>query len=155
MRDRLLTSVHTTLLAAWLGMAGIVAFAVAPAAFQALPTRSAAGSFVGGILRAVYVAALVAGIGSAVVVRLRRGKRATVRTALAAALAITGGTSLGLAMKIASLREALGPIDALPADDPGRRMFGALHGVSVLVLFAGMLAALAAIALESRTDASA
>lgn len=149
MRDRFLASVHAAVLGAWLGAAAITAFAVAPAAFEALPTRAAAGTFVGGILRAVYGGALVAaGIGIAVPA-LRGGKWTRVRTSMGVVLALTATASIAIAARIASMRDALGPIDALPADDPGRRAFGALHGVSILVLFAGMIAALAAIALEA------
>ena len=152
MRDRLLTTTHATLLAAWLGAAAVVAFAVAPAAFDTLPTRSAAGTFVGGLLRTVYVGAVIAGIGAAAVVGRRRGRRRSIRLALAATVAAGGAAGLAMAAKIASLRSSLGPIDALPPDDPGRRTFGALHGISIVVLLAGMLAALAAIALEAATE---
>lgn len=155
MRDRWLSTLHATLLAAWLGAAAIVAFAVAPASFEALPTRSAAGTFVGGILRVVYIGGLVAGIGGAIVIGKRRGKRRALRTTLVAVVALGGAAGLAMAAKIASLRASLGPIDALPPDDPGRRTFGALHGISVVVLLAGMLAALAAIALEAMTEPAA
>jgi len=146
-------TVHAALLTLWLGSAAIVAFAVAPASFEALPTRSAAGTFVGGILRVVYAGGLIAGIGAAAVVGQRRGKRRVLRSLLVMGVAGAGAGAGGFAMaaKIASLRESLGPIDALPPDDPGRRLFGALHGISVIVLLAGMLAALAAIVLEPLT----
>lgn len=152
MRDRLLATLHATLLGAWLGAAGIVAFGVAPAAFEALPTRSAAGTFVGGVLRIVYAGAVIAGIVGAAVVGRRRGKRQPLRLALAGVIAVGGAAGLAMAAKIASLRAELGPIDALPPDDPGRRTFGALHGISVVVLLVGMVAALAAIALEAATE---
>lgn len=152
MRDRLLATAHSTLLGLWLGAAAIVAFAVAPAAFEALPSRSAAGTFVGVLLRVVYVGALVAGVGAGVVVVKRRGRRYALRVALAGFVAAGGAAGLAMAAKIASLRVALGPIDALPEDDPGRRTFGALHGISIVVLLAGMLAALVAIVLEARTE---
>ena len=67
-------------------------------------------------------------------------------------MAAGGAAGLAMAAKLASLRSSLGPIDALPPDDPGRRTFGALHGISIVVLLAGMLAALAAIALEAATE---
>lgn len=144
-------TVHAALLTLWLGSAAIVAFAVAPASFEALPTRSAAGTFVGGILRVVYAGGLIAGIGAAAVVGQRRGKRRVLRSLLVMGVAGAGAGGFAMAAKIASLRESLGPIDALPPDDPGRRLFGALHGISVIVLLAGMLAALAAIVLEPLT----
>lgn len=152
MSDRILTALFTALLGAWLGAAAITAFAVAPAAFEALPSRSNAGTFVGGILRVVYAGGLIAGVAGGVIIGKRGGKRRALRVALAVTVAAAAAASLGLAAKIAAMRASLGPIDALPIDDPGRRTFGALHGISVAVLLAAMLAALAAIALESATE---
>lgn len=155
MSDRILTAVFAALLGAWLGAAAITAFAVAPAAFEALPSRSSAGTFVGGILRAVYAGGLVAGIAGGVIIGKRGGKKRTLRVALTGTVAAAAGASLAIAAKIAAMRASLGPIDALPPDDPGRRTFGALHGISVVVLLAAMLAALAAIALEAATEPAA
>jgi hypothetical protein len=47
------------------------------------------------------------------------------------------------------MRAAMGPIDAVPPDDPRRKAFGALHGISMLILLIGMIAAAASIALEA------
>lgn len=151
MSDRILTVAFAALLGAWLGVAAITAFVVAPAAFEALPTRSAAGTFVGGILRVVYAGGLVAGIGGAVIALRRGGRRRALRALLSGAVAAASAASFGIAAKIAALRESLGPMDAVPADDPGRRAFGALHGVSIIVLFVAMLAALGALVLETAT----
>lgn len=148
MRERFLATAHAAVIGAWLGAAAITAFAVAPAAFEALPTRAAAGTFVGGILRAVYAGALVAGGVAIAVPVLRGGRWVRLRSVLGGTLAVAAVASIALAARIASMRDSLGPVDALPPDDPGRRAFGALHGVSILVLFAGMIAALAALALE-------
>ena len=133
----------------WLGAALLTAFSVAPASFAALPTRAEAGTFVGGILRVVYVGGLIAGIAGAWIASARGGARRPVRIALPAAVALASTASFGIAAKIGAMRDALGPMDALPPDDPQRRTFGMLHGISVLVLFVAMLAALAAIVLET------
>lgn len=141
----------------WLGAALLAAFSVAPAAFAALPTRAEAGSFVGGILRFVYAGGIVASVAALLVTGSRGGSRRNVRLGLAAIVALASAGSFAIAAKIGAMRAALGPIDALPPDDPQRRTFGMLHGVSVLVLFVAMVAALLAIALEglARIDAPA
>jgi hypothetical protein len=128
----------------WLGAALLTAFVVAPHAFGSFATRAEAGEFVGGILLAVYLGGLAAGLialGVAVLEEHRRRLRAPLGGAVIAAAIV----SLCLRAKLAAMRATLGPIDALDPADPGRRAFGAWHGVSMLVLLAGMIAALAAV----------
>jgi hypothetical protein len=59
--------------------------------------------------------------------------------------ALFGSCLLGqfvIGPRIETLRADIGPsLDALPVDDPRRAAFGRLHGVSVLALGAGVLAA--------------
>lgn len=140
-------------LGVWLGAALLTAFVVAPHAFASFATRAQAGEFVGGILLAVYLGALAAGLiglGAAVM----EGPRRRARGALSGAVIVTAIASLLIRAKLAAMRAALGPIDALDPADAGRRAFGAWHGVSMLVLLAGMIAALAAVlaAYESGTS---
>ena len=149
MKDRVLGTVHAALLGGWLGAAAVVSFAVAPAAFEALPTRTEAGTFVGHLLRVVYAGAVIAGGVALAMSALRGGRLRAARLALPGFVAAAGAASFGIAARIAALRESLGPMDALALDDPGRRSFGVLHGVSIVVLLAAMLAAAAAIALET------
>ena len=152
-RSRALLTLHAAVLAAWTGAAVLTAARVAPAAFEALPTRAEAGSFVGGILRAVYLTGIAAGLVAAGVAVVRGARLRIARVTVAALVLTANAASLVIAARIATMREALGPIDALPPDDPGRRAFGALHGVSMLVMLAGVLAALAAIVLEPLAQA--
>lgn len=139
----LLGGLHAVAVGGWLGAAALAGFVVAPAAFETLPSRAAAGSFVGGILGPVNLWCVVAGVIALATVGLRGGRLRTWRWAAAALLLAAGIASIVLRAKIGAMREALGPIDALAADDPGRRAFGALHGVSMVVMLAGLLAAAA------------
>ena len=148
-------TIHALLVGGWLGAALLAAFAVAPSAFASFATRAEAGSYVGGILRVIDRAAVAAGLvatGLAVLGGDARFRKARIGAAIA--LTVAGVASLLLDAKIASLRASLGAIDALPMDDPGRRHFGMLHGISIVILLAGMIAAAASIVLEQNQDSS-
>ena len=149
MKDAALRALHALAAGGWLGAAAIVGFVVAPHSFAAFPTRVAAGEFVGGVLHFVDAFAIVAGGVVLAVAAAQHGRFERARIALGVVLAAVGGVSLALAHHIATLRESLGPIDALPPDSPGRKHFGMMHGVSVLVFLFGMIVAAAAIALEA------
>jgi Domain of unknown function (DUF4149) len=140
---------QTALVGGWLGAALIVGFVVAPHAFAAFPTRVQAGDFVGGILRVVDGVAIAAGLFAAGGSVMRPGRFGRLRVGSGWALAIVGVASLGMDEKLAQIRASLGPIDALAADDPGRRHFGMLHGISMLILLVGMLSAGASLALDA------
>jgi hypothetical protein len=144
---------QTLLVGGWLGAALIVGFVVAPHAFAVFPTRVAAGDFVGGILRILDGAAIAAGLTAAGGSVLRPGRFGRVRAGLGWTLAVVGVASLGMDAQLAMIRASLGPIDALPADDPGRRHFGMLHGLSMLILLIGMMAATASLALDAAAGA--
>jgi hypothetical protein len=131
------------LLAAWTGAALLVAAVVAPAAFAVLPTRALAGALVGRVLPVILLAGIAAG---ALAAWLGPGAapafaRARLVLPLVAAL-LCAGAQFGVGPRIARLRAEMGPsIEALPAGDPRRAQFGRLHGVSVALMGAGMLAA--------------
>lgn len=137
-------------LAAWLGAALLAAVVVAPAAFAVLPTRTLAGALVGRVLPALFVAGIV--VGALAATRALRGgddapfARRRGGAALVLALACTAA-QLVVAPRIERVRSSVtGPMDALATDDPRRASFGRLHGLSVLCLGAGMVAAGAALA---------
>lgn len=140
------------LLSAWLGATTLVAAVVAPAAFRVLPSRTLAGSLVGAVLPVLFWTG--AGIGAVAFLTLRQ--RAVRRWALGAALllAVTSlGAELVVGRAIGRLRSAIGPdLEAVPASDPRRMAFGRLHGVSVLLLGAGMLSAAVLLVHEGRRD---
>src|ERR1041384_6170190 len=75
--------IEVGVLAFWLGAAVIVSAAVAPAAFEVLPTRTLAGALVGRVLPVVFVSGLAA--GAAIIALARRAPRRRVAGALIAA----------------------------------------------------------------------
>jgi Domain of unknown function (DUF4149) len=144
------TALALLLLAMWLGGATVVATTVAPAAFAVLPTRALAGALVGRVLPQLFHAGMLLGaIAAALAWTDRAVPHATARavaslgTVLACAVA-----QWVIGPRIARLREVIGPsVETLATTDPLRVEFGRLHGLSVLAMGVGMVAALVAIVL--------
>jgi hypothetical protein len=136
--------------ALWLGAALLLAGAVAPAAFAALPNRALAGAVVGRVLPVVFFAGIAAG-ALVTVLELAGGAAPFARARVIAGLALGGACGIPqfvIAPRIHRLREAIGPsVEALAADDARRLAFGRLHGMSVAWMGVGMLAAVTAIVL--------
>ncbi|MDB4884625.1 MAG: hypothetical protein JWN79_63 [Gemmatimonadetes bacterium] len=139
------------LLSAWLGAAVLVAAVVAPAAFAVLPTRTLAGALVGRVLPVVFWTGIVVGLLVAALgwpLAAGRVGRTGAALVLAASCAIA---QLGVAPRIAAIRDAAGGrIDVLDPSDPRRQAFGRLHGLSVAWMGLGGLAALVALFLLVR-----
>jgi hypothetical protein len=127
------------LVAMWLGAALLVSGAVAPAAFQVLPSRALAGAVVGRVLPVVFVS----GIAIAAVVAFGVGRTSWKRWVAPSVVALTCGIAqFGIGARIARLRADIGvAVDSLPVDDPQRLLFGQLHSISVALLGAAFLAA--------------
>jgi len=111
---------------------------VAPAAFAVLPTRSLAGALVGRILPVLFLTAVVLGAALA----LQAGPR---RLALGMGVALSLFSvvaEFGVAPRLRAVRDQAGPaLEQLAPNDSRRLAFGRLHGVSVVLLGAGMVAA--------------
>ena len=142
--------VQLTLLALWLGASGFFALAVAPAAFDALPSRELAGALVGRLLPILFWSG--AAIGFVVIAlealggepRYRMGRAVAVAGVVAACLV----AQLAIAPRIAALRAGMSvSLAEMAADDPQRIAFGRLHMWSVAWLGAAVLAAIIAITL--------
>jgi hypothetical protein len=128
------------LVTAWLGAAILLATAVAPAAFAALPSRVLAGDVVGRVLPAVFASGAIVGL---IVFGLSMG-RGGWRITMAAVMTVATGTAqFVISPRIARLREDMGGLmDTIAPADPRRVLFGKLHGASVGLLGVAMIAAL-------------
>jgi Domain of unknown function (DUF4149) len=134
----------TAITLAWLGAALLAAAVVAPAAFAVLPTRTLAGALVGRVLAVLFWA----GAGAGVLV-LAAGARGLRRVLALILLAASLGSELAVTPAIERVRRSSAvPMEALDATDPRRAAFGRLHGVSVLLLGLGMVAAAIIAALD-------
>jgi hypothetical protein len=151
-----LNNIRLLLLAAWLGAAIFFSAAVAPSAFKVLrgfdlPNASEiAGSIVTRTLSVVNTSGFIFSLLLLLTAFVLKGgytRRAFVlQTVLLLIVAITTGVGEWvIAAKMRGIRAALQTtIDRLPAGDPSRVAFDALHGYSVTALSIAIIAALVA-----------
>jgi hypothetical protein len=152
----ILNNIRLLLLASWLGAAIFFSAAVAPSAFRVLrafdlPNASElAGAIVTRTLSVVNTSGFIFSLLlllTAFVLKASYGRTAFIlQTVLLLIVAIT--TAVGewaIAAKMRGLRAALHTsIDQIPAGDPSRVAFDALHGYSVTALSIAIIAALIA-----------
>ena len=138
-----------SLLAAWTGIAVFIAAVVAPAAFAVLPTRTLAGALVGRTLPVLFALGIV--VGGLVALLSQSMEAGPGVTSAGGVLALMCGAALLVERRLRAMLEAIGaPMDSLAATDVRRAAFGRLHGVSVLLLGVGVLAACVALVLVAR-----
>jgi uncharacterized membrane protein len=146
-------------IALWVGGGAVISFIVAPTLFERAGSRKLAGEMVGGILKRFDRYVFVAGPIAIFAILLERAATVGAARTLTLKLALVTAM-LGLALysrlvvspELRQLRERLGDgVDVLPREDPGRRAFGRLHGLSVLCLLGEILFGAFALALEVMT----
>lgn len=146
----LVADLRTLLIALWLGAALFFSFAVAQSAFAVLPSRELAGAVVNRTLAMVNYSGLIIGLillaGS--FVSRQTVNRARLWAERVLLLLLTVACGVGQFVVAAGLHDLRGqagrPIDELAADDPLRVAFNSLHGYSVTILCAAMIAAVTA-----------
>lgn len=169
MAIRILRFVALFAIALWLGTMFSTTFFVAPSLFAnesgETPTRSVAGNVVGPILHRMdklgWIAPAVAAAALCGAIALgARGRAVKVGVALLA-VAWAAGLYSGISVsgEIRDLRGKMksefGSYDATPADHELRKRFGALHGVSMIVVLANMLLATGALACAAEAGGAA
>ena len=121
-------------LVVWLGGLIFFAFVVAPTAFSVLPSRHLAGNVVGRSLIGLHWVGIVCALiflGSSLLYsRLSRGTAhifAGRHVLIVLMLALTLVSQFGIIPRMDALRASIGEIDSVPADNPVRMQFDALH----------------------------
>lgn len=145
----LVADLRTLMLALWLGAALFFSFAVAPSAFAVLPSRELAGTLVNRTLAIVNYSGLIIGLfllASSFIRQNTNPAKLRIERALLLLLSAACGTGqFVFGARMRELRQQIGrPIDELAADDPLRVAFNSLHGYSVIILCAAMIAAIMA-----------
>jgi len=136
----------------WLGGLIFFAFIVAPAAFSVLPSRHLAGNVVARSINGLHWIGIIAGIVyllcSTIFARLSTGTAhvfAVRNMIVVLMLALTLISQFAIVPRMDGLRASVGEIDAVPADNPIRMQFDALHVWSTRVeggvLLLGLVAA--------------
>jgi hypothetical protein len=144
---RLLADARLLLIALWLGGAVFFSFVVAPSAFAVLPTHELAGALVTRTIAVVNVGGFVISLlllATAFVGRVsnarRRGRLVEIASLAVVAIACGVGQWI-VSARMLALRAAMGqPIDRVALDDPSRVAFNDLHGYSVALMCAAMIA---------------
>jgi hypothetical protein len=144
-------------LTVWIGGIVFLSFVEAPTAFAVLPSRHMAGTVVGHSLGVLHWVGLFSGIiflGSSMLLSsLSTGSAqplATRHVLICAMLLVTAVSQFGISPKMATLRTQFGDIDTVPATDPGRMQFDALHVWSVRLEVAVLAMGLATLFLSTR-----
>ena len=146
---KFLSNIRLLLVSIWLG-SSVFFIGVAQSAFAVLPQRELAGAIVNrnlailnfGGLAISTLLLLASFIGGSRVGALSRWLERVMLIVIGVTCAV-GEFVIGF--WLSSIRNQMGrPIDEVAADDPLRIQFAMLHGWSVWVLYAGMIAALIA-----------
>ena len=125
--------------AVWFGGALFLVGIAAPAAFSTSPNASAAANVVGAMLTRWHYIALIAPL-ILLALEWRRARTLVVAVLLAAILFAAAQALIDT--RIRSIRRSsFVPISALRRDDPVRRTFGLLHGVSTVLLLLQVISA--------------
>jgi hypothetical protein len=136
-------------LAGWLGAAVLFAAVVAPAAFSAGATPQVAGAFVGRVLTAVHLTGVLMGLAVAALGVLL-GRRSVAVLVLALGVSATmAGSEWGVSPEIRRLQIE---VRAPDADASVRARFGRLHGISMTLFGASVLAGCALAVLHAVAD---
>ncbi len=144
-------------LTVWVGGIIFLSFVEAPTAFSVAPTRHMAGTLVGHSLGILHWMGLFAGVvflgSSMLLASLSTGSAhplAARHVLICAMLLLTAVSQFGISPKMAALRTQFGDIDTVPATDPGRVQFDALHVWSVRLEVVVLILGLAVIFLSAR-----
>ena len=139
--------------AVWLGSGLFLIAVAAPAAFRGAPDASIAANVVGIMLSRWHYIALGAPL-LLLFLDWRRGRVYVLAIVLVAIVLAAAQAATDL--KIRSVRAASPvPISDLPREDPVRRTFGRLHGISSLLLLMQVIAAGVALAMDREAYAPA
>jgi hypothetical protein len=135
--------VQRLIAALWLGSAFFLMLA-ASAAFRAAPNPTAAADVVGAMLSRWHYIALAAPL-LLFALELQRARRLVLIAVFTGLLLAAGQVFVDLRIRTIRLSSAA-PISSLDRNDPLRRHFGALHGMSMVLLLMQALAAAAVVA---------
>ncbi len=152
---KFISDIRLLLIGLWLG-AAVFFIAVAQSAFAVLPSREMAGSVVSRTLLIINVSGLIIGL---ILLATSFIKRLNIKpfrlwTERILLIVLTAACAVGqfvIGLWLSWIRSQIGrPIDEVAVDDPLRIQFNNLHGYSVWVLMAAMIAALVVFFLIAR-----
>ncbi len=129
------SAIYRLALALWVGGMSVFSFVVTPVIFRT-QSRDAAGRIVSALFP-VYFRFCLAVIAVAFVARAASGKAFSGLRQLAGTvlvvfcLAVVSWHTYGLAPRMETIRESVVSLEETPKEDPARREFSRLHGISM------------------------
>jgi uncharacterized protein DUF4149 len=132
--------------AIWLGSGLFLIAVAAPAAFRTAPNSTVAADLVGAMLLRWHYIALGAPL-LLLIIDWRRGRIHVLAIVFVAILLAAGQAAADLRIRAIRAKSPV-PIAELSREDPLRRQFGRLHGISTLLLLMQVVAAGAALAMD-------
>ena len=154
---KIISKFELLLVGLWLGAACFFCVAVAPSAFSVIESRELAGGVVNRTLTILNFSGIAIGVLLILISFISRGEAKSIWAWLQrlVLLIFTAACAVGqgiIGLYLNHLRSLMdGPIDTIPVDSPVRIQFAAWHQYSVWVLITGMIAALIAFFLISRS----
>jgi uncharacterized membrane protein len=133
----LASAVYRLALSLWVGGMALFTFVVTPAIFRT-QGRDAAGKIVGAIFPLYFryglALAAIALLARVIAGEAFHGVRQWVGTLLIlTALLMTGYQAYGIAPKMEQVKQSVASFETAPPDDPARKEFSRLHGISMVV----------------------
>ncbi len=132
--------------AIWLG-SGIFLILAAQAAFRAAPNSTVAAAVVGAMLSRWHYIALAAPL-ALLALEWRRARTAVLIIIFAGVVFAAAQAMVDLRIRSIRMSSAI-PMSELSRQDPVRRQFGRLHGLSMLLLLMQVIAAGVALGIEA------
>lgn len=157
---KIISKIELLLIALWLGAAVFFSLAVAPSVFAVLPSREWAGFVVNRTLTIINFSGIVISFILIALSFIPRGETKKIWTWLNRVLLLVVGLACGagqliIGVYLEMLRSSSQvPISDLPADNITKIQFDMWHQYSVWVLIAGMIAALLAFFIMSRSNSN-
>jgi len=145
----LASAVYRLALSLWVGGMALFTFVVTPVVFRT-QGRDAAGKIVGAIFPLYFRYGLVL-TAVALLARIAAGEafhgvRQWVGTFLIlTAFLLSGYQAYGVAPRMERVKQSVASFEAAPPDDPARREFSRLHGISMVINLAILLEGVALI----------
>lgn len=132
----------------WLGSGAFLIAIAAPAAFRAAPSSAIAADIVGAMLNRWHYIALAAPL-ALLALEWRRARVAVLLVVFIAVLLAAAEVMVDLRIRTLRAKSPV-PISELSRQDPLRRQFGMLHGLSSMLLLIQVIAAGAAVVLSEK-----
>ena len=132
--------------ALWLGSGAFLIAVAAPSAFKAAGNPTAAANVVGAMLNRWHYIALIAPL-LLLALEWRRARVLVLSIIFIAVILAAAQAMVDLRIRSIRAKSAI-PISELSRQDPIRRQFGMLHGISSLLLLGQVIAAGVAIAVD-------